>query len=81
MVEFPDTPEKLNELLKAGKCFLQDVRCPKCGGNLYLEKQDDTNRIEIHCLQCAYEPIPPQTYPKPTREGRRKPRIRRNKKI
>jgi DNA-directed RNA polymerase subunit M/transcription elongation factor TFIIS len=27
-------------------------RCPKCGGNLYLEK--DFNGWYEQCLQCAY---------------------------
>ncbi len=32
--------------------LINGVRCPKCGGNLYLDR--DYNGWYEQCLQCAY---------------------------
>ena len=32
----------------------KDRRCPKCNGNVYIEK-DDTNQWVRHCLLCGRE--------------------------
>jgi hypothetical protein len=47
-------------------------RCPKCGGNMYLDK--DYNGWYEQCLQCAFIHDLPAMYQAKRKEGAASPR-------
>ncbi len=35
--------------------------CPRCGGDLYLDHEEDST--SVHCLQCGFERVLVQSQP------------------